>query len=174
MNLLASVHQCELPPDAALSAYASNGAYTDCFAVVLPRAVSQAEYVEAFYTSAVFKVERWLIARFLSRPSTDCQAQLLAQGALSAFAAWSVEQHKTNELVLAAGRTRSWLIASTSCAAGVPSTKLYFGSAVIPRHSGDAERAMMGWQFRALLGFHKLYSRVLLSAACRSLRSHAY
>jgi hypothetical protein len=27
----------------------------------------------------------------------------------------------------------------------------------------------MGWQFKALLGFHKVYSRVLLAAACRKL-----
>src|SRR5689334_1666383 len=110
MNSLASVHECALPPDAALGAYAGNGAYTDCYSVVLPRVVSQAEFVEVFYTAAVFKVERWLIARFLSRPSTDAQAQQLAQGGLSSFSAWSVELRKSNQLVLAAGRTRSWLM----------------------------------------------------------------
>ena len=30
---------------------------------------ARAEYVEAFYTSAVFKLERWLIARLLSQGS---------------------------------------------------------------------------------------------------------
>src|SRR5262249_6828333 len=173
MNWLASVHQCALPADAALGAYARIGAYTDCYAVVLPRVISQAEYLEAFYTSAVFKVERWLIARFMSCPSSDAQAQQLAQGSLSSFAAWSVEQHKPNQLVLAAGRTRSWLMVAASQEAGLPGTKLYFGSAIVPRRGGDAGRSAMGWQFRALLGFHKLYSRVLLSAASRKLTSHA-
>ena len=152
MSALALVHRCTLPPEAALGAYASNGAYTDCYAVVLPRIVSQAEYVEAFYTTAVFKVERWLIARFLSRPSTDAQARQLAQGSLSSFAAWSVEQRKSNELVLAAGRTRSWLMASTLQEAGLPSTMLYFGSAIVPRRRGGTGRSAMGWQFRALPG----------------------
>jgi hypothetical protein len=27
----------------------------------------------------------------------------------------------------------------------------------------------MGWQFKALLGFHRVYSRILLAAACRKL-----
>ena len=107
---------------------ASSGAYTDCYAVVVPRTVTQAEYVEAFYTTAVFKLERWLIARFLSRPSTDAQALQLARGSLSAFAAWSVEQRKPDQLVLAAGRTRSWLMAVALPAPGPTGTKLYFGS----------------------------------------------
>lgn len=172
MRHLASVHPCALPGDAALGEYVGNGAYIDCYAAVLPRVVTQAEYVEAFYTSAVFKVERWLIARILSRPSTDAQARQLAQGSLRFFAAWSVEHCKSNQLVLAAGRTRSWLMVSASAEPGFPSTKLYFGSAVVPRGGGSGPSAM-GWQFRALLGFHKLYSRVLLGAAARRLSANA-
>lgn len=172
MHAFASVHQCPLPPDAALKAYAGSGAYTDCYAVVLPRVITQVEYVEAFYTTPVFKVERWLIAKFLSRPSTDVQAQQLAQGGLNSFAAWSVEQRTSNELVLSAGRTRSWLMASH--APGLGSTKLYFGSAVVPRRGAAATaRSGMGWQFKAMLGFHRLYSRILLGAACRRLCVHA-
>ena len=174
MKPLTSVLQCDVPAGAALSAYASRGAYTDCYAVVLPRVVTQAEYVEAFYTTAVFKVERWLIAGFLSRPSTDAQARQLAQGGLSTFSAWSVEHQPPDQLVLAAGRTRSWLMAaSANPGSDPPSTKLYFGSAVVPRRGGGTGHAAMGWQFRALLGFHKLYSRVLLSAAGRRLCASA-
>ena len=173
MKPLPSVCRCDVPADAALSAYARRGAYTDCYAVVLPRVITQAEYVEAFYTTAVFKVERWLIARFLSRPSTDTQARQLAQGALSTFSAWSVEQQQPNQLVLAVGGTRSWLMASADHESSPPSTKLYFGSAVMPRRGGGTGHAAMGWRFRALLGFHKLYSRVLLGAAGRRLCRNA-
>jgi hypothetical protein len=169
MKPLTSVQRCALPVGAALGAYVREGVYTDCYAVVLPRVVTQAEYVQAFYTTAVFKVERWLIARFLSRPSTDSQARQLAQGAVNSFAAWSVERREPNQLVLAAGRTRSWLMASADPGSGAPSTKLYFGSAVVPRRGGGSGQSAMSWQFRALLGFHKLYSRVLLSAASRRL-----
>ena len=172
MKPLTSVHQCTLPPDAALNACASDGAYTDCYAVVLPRVVTQAEYVEAFYTTAIFKIERWLIAMFLSRPSTDAQAQQLSQGALRVFAAWSVQQQQPDQLVLASGRTRSWLMASADPGSGPHSTKLYFGSAIVPRRGGGTGQSTMDWQFRALLGFHQLYSRVLLSAASRRLCAH--
>jgi hypothetical protein len=173
MTPLASVSPCPLPREAALAAYAGSGAYTDCYRVVLPHIVTQAEYVEAFYTSAVFKVERWLIARFLSRPSTDAQARLLAQGRLGSFAAWSVERREPDQLLLAAGRTRSWLMACPSHESASPITTLYFGSAVVPRRSAGSTSTGMGWQFRALLGFHKLYSRVLLGAASRRLHVDA-
>jgi len=158
-----------------LGKYASGGAYADCYAVVLPRVVTQAEYVEAFYTTAVFKIERWLIASFLSRPSTDADARQLAQGTLRSFASWSVEHCAPDQLVLSAGRTRSWLMASASASAesGIQGTKLYFGSAVVPRRSGGRGRSAMDWQFRALLGFHRLYSRVLLGAAARKLGAGA-
>jgi hypothetical protein len=173
MKPLVPVHRSALPPGAALAAYARDGAYTDCYAVVVPRVVTQAEYVEAFYTTAVFKVERWLIARFLSRPSTDAQALQLAQGQLGSFAAWSVEPCTPDQLVLAAGRTRSWLMACASDESGQPGTKLYFGSAVVARRGGGSGRSGMGWPFRALLGFHKLYSRVLLDAAMKRLGAQA-
>jgi hypothetical protein len=41
---------------------------------------------------------------------------------------------------------------------------LYFGSAVVPLRRKSGEPAL-GFTFSALLGFHKLYSRVLLSTA---------
>ena len=160
----AAVHPCTMPADAALGAYASRGAYTDCYGVELTRVVTLAEYVEAFYTTAVFKLERWLIARLLSRPSSDAQIRRLAQGELNSFAAWSVEQRGHNQIVLAAGRTRSWLMVCPSDTG----TKLYFGSAVVPRKSRSG-RSAMGWGFSALLSFHRLYSWVLLSAARRRL-----
>jgi hypothetical protein len=163
-----SVRPCALPAGALLEAYAQRGAYTDCYAVELSRPVTQGEFVEAFYTTSVFKVERWLIARFLSRPSTDSEAHQLAVGGLSKFAAWVVERRNANQLLLAAGHTRSWLMASPAEATRTV-TNLYFGSAVVPRRSSASGVSRMGWQFKALLGFHKGYSRILLAAACRKL-----
>jgi hypothetical protein len=45
------------------------------------------------------------------------------------------------------------------------STRLYFGSAVIPVIHKKSGRPTLGFTFRSLLGFHKIYSRVLLYAA---------
>ena len=61
------------------------------------------------------------------------------------------------------GRTRSWLKVS---AAEVPGrTRLYFGSAVVPAVNSSIGKQSMGFVFKALLGFHKIYSLALLRAA---------
>jgi hypothetical protein len=169
---MVSIRRCVLPVDALLGAYAQAGAYTDCYTVELAWPVTQPEYVEAFYTSAVFKVERWLIARFLSRPSTDIEARELGAGISSTFAAWSVEQRSPAQLLVAAGRTRSWLMAVPAQRSGHLTARLYFGTAVLPGGNPDSGGSRMPWQFKALLGFHRVYSRILLAAACRKLAAH--
>ncbi|KQV54639.1 hypothetical protein ASE26_02085 [Duganella sp. Root198D2] len=145
-----------------LQRYREQGAYTDCFAIDVPGQVPHAAFVEAFYTSAVFKLERLLLALFVARPSRDAEARELASGQRQQFAAWSVEGRAPGQLLMCdyAGSTRSWLMALP---AG-QGTRLYFGSAVV--------RSRQGGVFRALLGFHKLYSRILLrAAASRVLRT---
>jgi hypothetical protein len=52
-------------------------------------------------------------------------------------------------------------------------TRLYFGSAVVPARAAraSAQAPGLGWTFRLLLGFHKLYSRALMfSAKSRLMR----
>ena len=44
-------------------------------------------------------------------------------------------------------------------------TRLYFGSAVVPIRDHATGESKMGFAFEALIGFHTLYSRVLLNAA---------
>ena len=161
-----------LPADALLTKYRKSRAYTDCYSTDIARTVSHAEFVEAFYTGRLFKLERLLLRVFLSKPSTDLQARQLAAGELNEFAAWTVEARAEDQLLLRAvdGRTRSWLMVSTT---DVPSgTRLYFGSALLlSRKAGNAStgKPMMGFLFKALLGFHNFYSRALLSAAARRL-----
>jgi hypothetical protein len=152
----------DLPADALLRRYREQGAYTDCFAIDVPGQVAHAAFVEAFYTTPVFKLERLLLALLVSRPSNDAEARELAGGQREKFAAWSVEARAPGQLLMCdfAGSTRSWLMAE---AAG-QGTRLYFGSAVV--------RSRQGGIFRALLGFHKLYSRILLrAAASRALKA---
>jgi hypothetical protein len=159
----AAVQRCELPPDALLQRHRASGAYTDCYCTEVAHAVSHADYVGAFYTTAVFKLERLILRVFAARGSTDAQAAALARGEVERFAAWSVEGRAPNQLLLCdfTQRTRSWLMVMP-----LPSgTLLYFGSAVVPVHDPRTGASHLGFGFNALLGFHKLYSRVLLSAA---------
>jgi hypothetical protein len=166
---MASIEVCDLPHDALLRRYLDRGAYADCYVTKLARPVQQAEYVEAFYTTAVFKLERALLSWLIARPSTDAQARELACGRLTSFAAWNVEARETNQMLLSdfQGRTCSWLMSTRT--SGSRSTTLYFGSAVVPIVDRRSGRRRMGFAFLALLGFHKLYSRVLLRAAVSRL-----
>ncbi|MCM5681585.1 hypothetical protein M8A51_18830 [Schlegelella sp. S2-27] len=166
---MAPIQRCELPEAALLRGYLQTGAYTDCYATDVARPVSHAQYVEAFYTTAVFKLERWLLARLVARPSTDLQAWELARGTRAVFAAWSVEARAADQLLMCDfhGRTRSWLMCVPT--ANGRAARLFFGSAVVPIVDRRSGQASMGRAFRALLGFHKLYSRILLRAAVARL-----
>ena len=122
-----------LPDTSLLSRYRLlQGAYTDCYAIEIAGRVSQAEFVEAFYTTWVFKLERTILKWAVAKPSTDAQAALLAQGGLDAFSAWTVEDRSQNQLLLCDlhGRTRSWLMAVPAESGN--GTQLNFGSAVVP------------------------------------------
>ena len=162
-----TIQASPLPEHALLQAYARRGAYTDCFTTDIPGAVSHAQYVEAFYTGTLFKLERQLLAWFVARPSSDAQARELARGGRDSFAAWQVEARTDNQLLMRdiSARTCSWLMTEPASRDGKPCTRLYFGSAVVPRDGGKTGEARMGPGFNALLGFHKAYSRALLSAA---------
>ena len=107
----------------------------------------------------------------MARPSTDAEAHELAVGERDAFAAWTVENRTDNQLLMCDlyGRTRSWLMVAHESTGGNAVTRLYFGSAVVPTRQPTSNRPIMGFQFKALLGFHRLYSRLLLLAAMRRL-----
>jgi hypothetical protein len=154
-----------LPEHALLARYAGDGGYTDCYATELPGDFSQADYVAAFYTTWLFKLERVLLGFFVAKPSTDEQAEELARGGRGSFAAWTVEASAPNQLLMrdVLGNTRSWLMVEPRHDGGA--TRLYFGSAVVPRAGPDTGRRKPGLRYRALLGFHQRYSRALLAAA---------
>ncbi len=153
-------------PNSFLGAYANRGAFTDCYAVEVHRAVQLAELIEAFYTTRLFKLERCLLARILKIQSADAEATELAKGTRSHFSAWKVEQRSESEILLDAGQTRSWLSVTPS-SSGRAATTLLFGSAVVSvRPDGK-----FGIAFHALLGFHRAYSKLLLGAAAKRLKA---
>jgi hypothetical protein len=146
-----------------LNKYTSvTGGYTDCYMTEIPRTVPFPEYILAFYTTPLFKLERFILLT-VSKPSTDFQARHLANGLTERFAAWTVEGRNGNEILLCdfLSRTRSWLMTKSN---GVQ-TQLYFGSAVVPK-TGEAS---LDVGFRGMLMFHKVYSVLLLHSAKSSL-----
>ena len=167
LDSMFSIQPCSLPDDALLGIYRANGGFTDCYATNIDRLVSQQQFVTAFYTTPLFKLERVILKWAVSRPSTDADVHQLASGASNTFAAWHVEKRSENQLLMCDvhGRTRSWLMVAPSRNSPSPATRLYFGSAVIPTKSGTTSGSTVGLGFRALLGFHQVYSKALLSAA---------
>ena len=162
---------CEVPPNSFLRQHKDGPRYADCYVIKVPGTVTQAAYIEAFYTSPLFKIERTLLQYLASKPASDADAKALAGGAATKFSAWRVEAQSLSELLLAdfTGRTRYWLMAVPAPLGNdPPGTLLYFGSAVVPRSRQGAQS--MGWLFHALLDFHRLYSHLLLRAACKRMR----
>jgi hypothetical protein len=157
-----------LPETSLLHAYCDAGAYADCYALDVGGAVTLARYVTAFYTSAVFRPERWLLSLVLRMPSTDEEAMRLGEGTTDRFAAWTVEARDVDQIMLCdyQARTRSWLMVAPLPGGG---TRLYFGTAVTTIDKTRTGRALARTTFHALLWFHKLYARALIGGAARRL-----
>jgi hypothetical protein len=155
-----------LPENVLLVRYADGGGYADCFVTDVPFSVSHAEYVEAFYTSWLFKLER-LVLLLVAKPSTDGDARQLARGERTSFAAWSVEARAPDQLLVCdyQGKTRSWLMIEPGVDKGAAITRLYFGTGIVPATDRDSGDRRMSLFFRLLLPFHKQYARALLRAA---------
>jgi hypothetical protein len=170
---MSKIEACELPAAALLRKYVDGVSYTDCYRIRVARFVSHADYLEAFYTTPLFRVERWILAALVASPSSDEQVRQLAAGETDTFAAWSVEARAENQLLLCDlnHRTRSWLM--TEAADDPDATWLYFGSAVVPRIDPHSARPSLGAIYSALLGFHKLYSRALLHSCVARLRGRS-
>lgn len=162
---MSQVIEVALPPDALLGRYENKGGYTDCFVATVPGVVTQAAYIEAFYTTALFKLERLVLAVLLARPSTDHEARRLAAGETARFAAWTVEAREADQIMLCdfLGSSRSWLMSVADAPGGA--TTLLFGTALVPRKGARG----LGAGFRAMVPFHRLYARALLRCAVRRL-----
>lgn len=158
-----------LPVESLLQTYCAQGAYTDCFTLEVPHQVSQAQFVAAFYTSPLFKVERVLLKWVLGKTSSDKLAIEMSLGSDADFSAWRVEARNDQQLLLCdfQGATRSWLMTLPVSTGEGEGTRLFFGSAVVATSSKSGKRAMP-LSFRLLLGFHQLYAKALLSAAARN------
>jgi len=164
-----SIEKCPVPAKTMLGRYLVNGAYTDCYMTEISGPVSFPEFIFYFYTTPLFKSERLILKLTVSKPSTDAQARQLADGEINKFAAWHVEDRSENEILMCdfLGRTRSWFkvipVSQTR-------TRLYFGSAISSRQNPKTGKLSLAFGFKALLGFHQIYSRLLLYSARSRIR----
>lgn len=158
------VETFELPQDTLLQSYAQRAdCYTDCYSAVVTGTVDLEQFLNVFYKTPLFRSERLILSSVFKSPSSDADLAAMARGEAETFAAWRVEGREAAEILLCdrSGRTRSWLKVESE----IGKTRLLFGSAVTPKYPGDG----LGWLFKALLPFHKVYARSLLKAAARAL-----
>lgn len=162
-----AVTPAALPPHALLTRYRQAGIFSDCYTTLLPLRLTHEQYVRAFYTTALFRLERRVLACCLGHPSSDAQAAALAAGSDENFAYWRVEARERGQLLLCdlSGRTRSWLMLEEEG----QGSRLYFGSAVVPRPGRHGGTPRFGILFWLLSGFHRGYSRALLYSAGKAL-----
>ena len=154
-----------VPADTMLAHYSVEGTYTDCYATEVPEEISLAEFIYAFYTTFLFKLERFILKWTVVKPSRDIEARELADQARDKFAAWQVEDRSQNEILMCdfLGRTRSWLMVQPVRTADRMRTRLYFGTAVVPVQYSNRGEPSLEFGFIALLsGFHQVYSVLLL------------
>lgn len=168
-----SIEKRSVPPNTLLDKYSTNGAYVDCYSIEVPGQVSLPEYILTFYTTSLFKLERLILTWTVSKPSSDYEARHLADRLSEKFAAWQVENRRENELLMCdfVGRTRSWLMVEPVSTIEGHRTRLYFGSAVISIRNQKTGELSLGFGYQALLGFHKIYSALLLYCAKSRLMS---
>ena len=159
-----SIQNCPVPPKTLLEKYSTDGGYIDCYSTEVPGQVALSEFIFAFYRTILFRLERFLLTWIVSKPSTDKQVRQLSRGEIEIFAAWHVENRNEHELLLCdfPGRTRSWLMAVPVQTIRGSQTRLYFGSAVVPVRNVKTGKLSLGWGYQALLGFHRIYSVLLL------------
>lgn len=167
-----SIQKCPIPTHSLLDKYSTDGGYVDCYWTEITRQVSFPEFIFAFYTTPLFRLERTILKLAISEPSTDLEARQLADGTSEHFAAWRVEDRNENEILMCDihGRTRSWLKTIPVHQANGFQTQLYFGSAVVPRRNPKTGQPSLELRFRSLLGFHKIYSILLLSSAKSNIK----
>ena len=169
-----SVTQDVVPKDALLKTYRGGlrpeswRESGDCFAVVVDRLTDLAEFVFAFYTSPVFRIERMILRLLAGASSTDSEAQRLADGSGTSFAIWRVGERTATQLLMCDRyeRTRSWFKVVRLDSG---KTLLQFGSAVASRRGQRIESRSHSYLFRLLLVFHVMYSQILLYAAKRGV-----
>lgn len=167
-----SIQRSAIPPNSLLHAYTTNRCYSDAYSTAIAGQISLTEFLFAFYTTPLFRLERLILSVTISKPSTDSQARQLADGDIDSFAAWRVEERRDREILLCdiSDRTRSWLMVTPVENGNGFRTRLAFGSAVVPVQDPKTGKLSLGPVFLSLLGFHQVYSVLLLYSAKLKLK----
>lgn len=168
---MSEITETEVPLGSLSAKYVEEGGFVDCYFIDIPKDVTLDDYIGAFYTTSLFKVERSILSIVTGRRASDSDAVQLSQGTSKNYSIWSVENRESDQILLcdSSNSTRSWLMVKNVTTNQEKVSRLYFGSVVVPNEVSENGQAQFGFLFHALGGFHKLYSRALLHAAYKKL-----
>ena len=166
-----NINEIEVPVTALSAKYRERGAFIDCYCIDLPKDISLEQYIQSFYTTTLFKLERTVLSIATLKSASDKDAVELSLGLADKYSIWSVESRRDNQILLAdfTGKTKSWLMVQRLTSTKTPMTRLYFGSVVIPKTITKNGQVSFGAVFHLLSKFHQIYSRALLKAATQQL-----
>ena len=170
-EIMSRITKSEVPSGALSVVYLKQGAFVDCYYIDIPKKVSLSEYIMAFYTSPLFKVERMILSIATIRFALDGEALELSLGKSEKYSIWTVECRQFNQIILRdfTNKTRSWLMVQESSVGGADNTRLFFGSVVVPRKISESGQPIFGSLFHMFGRFHQVYSRALLRAAYKKV-----
>ena len=168
-----SVQTGEIPESGYLKPYRERSSwYTDCFFVDVQGQVCLSQFISAFFTTFLFRSERWVLGVFTSSPSSDQNVMDLASGVSDRLSLWRVEARDDQQLILSFGElgVRTWLMVEPHPEIANVS-RLYFGtgldfsSRVAPEMDSQSRERKVSVLFYPFLGFHRFYARLLLWSA---------
>lgn len=164
-----TVKRIGVPEGSFLKAYEGReGCETDCFQADVPGHPDIDRFVHIFFDTWVFRIERRLLALLGEDYATSEDVAALAGRSSDTLAAWTVQDRSADEIILAFKRPRgrTWLQA-TQLDGSLGSTRLRFGSALLPNIDSEGQTASISWGLKIGLPLHRLYARLLLAAAAR-------
>ncbi|MTI09151.1 hypothetical protein [Curvivirga aplysinae] len=167
---MTEVKETAIPLNSFMNFYhESPGHHADAFVGQIDGIVTLEDYILAFFDSPIFRIERSILSLFLLRRIKQSEIKELASGRSQQFALWKTKKRNEEELLLEVGdsQIRTWFHTEQEQS---NKTKLYFGSAIVPDTTSKNAKEGIGFTFRFFMGFHKLYSRILLQSALKKLK----
>ncbi len=91
---MTTVTPCDVPQDSLLAGFGGPADYRDCFVREVSGEVSLADYIERFYSSAVFGPER-VVLGLIGRGASMEDIRALARGKSDRLAVWEVIERRS-------------------------------------------------------------------------------
>jgi hypothetical protein len=174
-----SVTKSSPPPDSLLTKRVKESTLlveADCYSLEIDGKVSLEEFVEAFFTSQVFQVERMV----LPVASTDEQARQFARGTTADFATWRAVGRtegefltiwgdgspETTEIPKSGTQGATWFRVEPAGTADAPRTRISLGSSIV-----GTPNPLTSFVMGIATPLHGVYSQTLVQCAADNLQS---